>query len=135
MTKLQDPSEFLKGDFANAAKVTEIIFLEEGGYSDKTFKNDKGVDETKNLFEAKVQCNDENKSIKTYTPNATSIKKLMEISDGDTKNIVGKRIPIIVSYNANKYLVYVKPDLTKQQFLDLNKSQEATTQSSGTTTS
>lgn len=136
MTKLEDPSEFLTGEFAEKNNVSEIIPLDEGAYGDKTFMDKKtGKEETKRLFEWKIQCNNTEKSIKTHTPNATSIKKLMEISNDDTKNLVGKRIPIIRSYSAGNWIVYVLPTLTKERLVELNAVPTTETSVVPTTTS
>ena len=121
MTKLEDPSIYLSGEFAEKNNVTEIIPLDEGAYLDKTFLDKKtGKEETKRLFEWKVQCNDTEKSIKTHTPNATSIKILMDLCSGDTKNLIGKRIPVIRSYSAGNWILYVLPTFTKERLLELN---------------
>ena len=119
MVRLEDPSDYLTGDYASQNNINEIIPLQEGGYVNKEFTDDKGATQKKNLFEWRVMCS--NGKEKIHSPNATSIRVLMKISDGDTKNLIGKKIPIIVSYSAGKYIVYVKPDLTKEAFEAYNK--------------
>lgn len=110
MTQLQDPSEFLTGDFAHQNNVTSLILLEEGKYEDKEFTNKDGKKEKKTLFTVKVQCNDPNNSIKLWSPNNTSIKKLKTLCDGDTKNIIGVPLKIIHSFQQGKWIVYIDPD-------------------------
>lgn len=127
MVKLEDPSDYLTGDYANQNSITEYVPLTEGGYVTKEFDKKggkQGEKETKNLFEWRVMCS--NGKEKIHSPNATSVRVLMKISDGDTKNLVGKKIPIIVSFSAGNYIVYVKPDLTKESFEAYNKQQVQT---------
>lgn len=123
MVKLEDPNIYLTGEFAEKNNVSEVIPLEEGAYVEREFE-DKTThkSEKKRLFDIKVQCNDTEQSIKTWSPNNTSIKTLIELGDGDTKNLIGKRIPIIRSYNQSKWIVYVKPDMTKEKLAELNKA-------------
>lgn len=117
MTKFEDPSDFLTGDYAHDNAITSFIPLDEGKYMSKEFdrKDGTGLKDKKEVFEWSVQCS--NSKQKTYSPNATSIKTLMKVSDGDSKILIGKIIPIIVSLNAGKWIVYVSPDFTKEKLL------------------
>lgn len=109
MVELEDPSEFLKGEWAKQNNVSKIILLEEGTYKNKEFTDSKGQKEEKRVFEVKVQCNDVKKSIKVYTPNNTSIKKMIELGHGDTKNLKGKELPIVLSFANGKWIIYIDP--------------------------
>lgn len=128
MTKFEDPSDFLTGDYAHDNDIKSFIPLDEGKYVEKEFdkKDGTGGKEKKTIFEWTVNCS--NGKQKTYSPNATSIKTLMKISDGDSKILLGKIIPIIVSLNAGKWIVYVSPDFTKEKLLAQIQKQEEVTQ-------
>lgn len=112
MTELENPDKFLKGLFAKENNITKIILLEEGAYHDKEFPdktNPNGPKIKKRVFDVQVQCNDTKKSVKTYSPNDTSIKKLIELGHGDTKNLIGKELPIITSFSNGNWIIYVDP--------------------------
>lgn len=110
VTKLEDPDIYLKGLWAKENEVTKIILVEEGQYVNKTFTDKKThEEEEKRLFEVKVQCNGKDPKIKVYSPNNTSIKKLMELGNGDTKNLIGKELPIITSFSNDNWIIYIDP--------------------------
>lgn len=109
LVELEDPSEYLKGEWVKQNNVTKLILLEEGSYVNKEFTDSKGQKESKRLFEVKVQCNDAKHSIKIYSPNNTSIKKMIELGKGDTKNLIGKELPIVPSLANGKWVIYIDP--------------------------
>jgi hypothetical protein len=93
MVKASPDSEYINGDWCIKNNVTQVIFLEEPVYQQTDF----GM-----RLRAKVQCNDSARSIKLWTLNKTSEKTLIEFFGDETRNWIGKPIPITVSQTTGK---------------------------------
>jgi hypothetical protein len=132
MTKIDTSSEFINADYVLKSGVTEIIPLDEGVYEESNFK--KG--EMRLVFQ-KVQCNDREKSIKKWSPNKQSLKNIEQMYGDDTKNVIGKRLRVVVMpTNSGKNGVFVVlENIQKPETLPIiNQTQEHAVNTSAITT-
>lgn len=93
MVKASVESEYVSGEWAVKNSVTQVIILEEPNYVDTDFGK---------RLRPKVQANDAANSVKFWTMNKTTEKTLIEILGDETRNWIGKIIPIVVSQTQTK---------------------------------
>ena len=85
MVVVQEPGNYLKGDSVKSEGITEITIVDEANFNDGQFGK---------KLEAKVRCNDKERTEKLLTFNNTNHSKMMSFFGSDTKDWVGKTVKI-----------------------------------------
>jgi len=107
---------YLKGEFVQDKEITEVVIDGRAEVVEKTFTDKAtGKEETKQLVEVDVVCNNDDKSRVLWTMNATSRNMMCEILGTDETKWIGKEIPIIVD-TSNKNAIFPNRVVFKKRY-------------------
>lgn len=107
---------YLKGEFVQEKEITEVVIDGRAEVVERTFTDKAtGKEETKQLVEVDVVCNNDDKSRVLWTMNATSRNMMCEILGTDETKWIGKEIPIIVD-TSNKNAIFPNRVVFKKRY-------------------
>jgi len=106
--EIEDENSYLKGEFVKENKIIEIIFITEPKMTETKFGN---------KVEGEVEYNGQGKEDPhIWTLNNTSARMLLKHFGKETKEWMGKKLPVEPSRTEKGYAIYIDQDALKKNF-------------------
>ena len=106
--EIEDTSGYIKGEFVKDNKITEILFITEPKMTETNFGN---------KVEGEIEYNNKGKEDPhTWTLNNTSARILLNHFGKETKEWMGKKLPVEPSRTEKGYAIYIDEKLLKANF-------------------